>query len=104
MTDFLFMVRRSSYMFVTGPDVVKSVTNETVSQEDLGGADAHTKLSGVAHKAFDDDVAALRGTRELFAYLPLAYDEPAPRLEGYDPPDRADPALRRLVPDDPNVP
>ncbi|KAH8060031.1 hypothetical protein JL722_4988 [Aureococcus anophagefferens] len=70
MTDFLYMVRRSSYMFVTGPDVVKSVTNEAVTQEELGGAEVHTKLSGVAQGAFDDD----------------------------------DPALRLLVPDDPNVP
>jgi propionyl-CoA carboxylase beta chain len=91
-------------MFVTGPDVVKSVTNEVVTQEELGGADAHTKLSGVAQKAFDDDVGALRGIRELYSYLPLAYDEAAPRVEAYDPADRRDEALRRLVPDDPNVP
>ena len=64
MTDFLYMVRRSSYMFVTGPDVVKSVTNEAVTQEELGGAEVHTKLSGVAQGAFEDDVAALFRTAE----------------------------------------
>mmetsp|Transcript_10330 Transcript_10330/g.31835 ORF Transcript_10330/g.31835 Transcript_10330/m.31835 type:complete len:537 (+) Transcript_10330:130-1740(+) len=102
MTDFLYMVRRSSYMFVTGPDVVKSVTNEEVTQEELGGADVHTRVSGVAHDAFDDDVAALRGARKLLTYLPLAYDEEPPRVEAYDSADRADEALRLVVPDDPN--
>ena len=81
MTDFLYMVRRSSYMFVTGPDVVKSVTNEAVTQEELGGAEVHTKLSGVAQGAFDDDVAALRGARKLLGYLPSSYADAPPAVE-----------------------
>lgn len=72
MTDFIFMVRRTSYMFVTGPEVVKTVTNEEVTQEELGGADTHTALSGVAHGAFENDVDVLRATRALFDYLPLS--------------------------------
>ena len=104
MTDFLYMVRRSSYMFVTGPDVVKSVTNEAVTQEELGGAEVHTKLSGVAQGAFDDDVAALRGARKLLGYLPSSYADAPPAVAAYDDPAREDPALRLLVPDDPNVP
>ena len=104
MTDFLFMVRRSSYMFVTGPDVVKSVTNESVSQEDLGGAEVHTKVSGVAQGAYDDDVGALRATRALFGYLPLSFEDAPPEVAAYDDPKRSDAALRLLVPDDPNVP
>jgi len=104
MTDFIFMVKRSSYMFVTGPDVVKTVTNEVVSQEELGGADTHCKTSGVAHKAFENDVEALKGTRELFNYLPLNCNEDPPVVESDDSRYRESEALRYLCPDDPNVP
>ena len=73
MTDFIFMVRRTSYMFVTGPEVVKTVMNEGVTQEQLGGADTHTAISGVAHRAFENDVEVLRAARTLFDYLPLSF-------------------------------
>ena len=104
MTDFIFMVKRSSYMFVTGPDVVKTVTNEVVTQEELGGADTHCKTSGVAHKSFENDVEALKGTRELFNYLPLNCNEEPPVVECDDSRYRESEALRYLCPDDPNVP
>lgn len=103
MTDFIMMVRRTSYMFVTGPEVVKTVTNEEVTQEELGGADAHTTISGVAHKAFENDIDALRATRDLFDYLPLSSKDPPPELETSETRDRLEPGLRHLVPDDPNV-
>lgn len=72
LTDFTFMVRQTSYLFVTGPEVVKAVTNETVTQEELGGAKTHTSLSGVAHLAFDHDVEALQRLREFIDFLPLS--------------------------------
>ena len=72
MTDFIFMVKDSSYMFVTGPDVVKTVTNEVVTQEELGGAVTHTTKSGVADVAFENDIDALLATREFFDFLPLS--------------------------------
>lgn len=104
MTDFVFMVKRSSYMFVTGPNVVKTVTNEDVSQEDLGGAKTHTNISGVAHGAFDNDVVALKQLREFYQYLPLNNrDKPEPKATS-DPRDRAEESLRYIVPDDPNLP
>src|SRR4249919_3972954 len=102
MTDFIFMVKDSSYMFVTGPDVVKTVTHEEVSAEDLGGALAHTTKSGVADLAFENDIDALLATREFFDYLPLNNREKAPRLPGDDPADRIDLSLDTLVPDHPN--
>jgi len=102
MTDFIFMVKDSSYMFVTGPDVVKTVTHEEVSAEDLGGATAHTTKSGVADLAFDNDVDALAMLRRFFDYLPLNNREKAPRLPGDDPADRIDMSLDTLVPDHPN--
>lgn len=74
MTDFILMARDSSYMFVTGPEVVKTVTNEVVTQEQLGGASTHTCVSGVAHRAFDNELEAIRGMRELFDFLPLSND------------------------------
>ena len=104
MTDFIFMVRDSSYMFVTGPDVVKTVTNEEVTQEELGGAETHTVTSGVAHKAFDSDIELLQQTRELFSFLPLSNREDAQIRASDDPRERADPVLDMIVPDDPNVP
>jgi propionyl-CoA carboxylase beta chain len=108
ITDFIFMVKDSSYMFVTGPDVVKTVTHETVTAEDLGGAITHTTKSGVADLAFENDVEALLMVRRLFNYLPLNNRERPPiRLGndgGGDPADRLDPSLDTLVPDNPNKP
>lgn len=104
MTDFIFMVKNTSYMFVTGPNVVKTVTNEDVTQEELGGATPHTTVSGVAHGAFDNDVIALREIRNLFDYLPLSNtDKPEP-VPTNDVRDREEESLRYLVPDDANVP
>ena len=105
MTDFIFMVEDSSYMFVTGPDVVKTVTNEEVTQEDLGGAKTHTEISGVAHRSFRDDVTCIKAIRKMYDFLPLSNDPATlPRKEVTDDPSRPVPALERLVPDDPNVP
>lgn len=96
MTDFIFMVKRTSYMFVTGPNVVKTVTQEDVTQEVLGGSETHTTISGVAHGAFDNDIAALRGVRELFEFLPLNNKDTAPVRVGdnYEKRDRAEESLR----------
>jgi len=104
MTDFIFMVKRTSYMFVTGPNVVKTVTQEDVTQEELGGAETHTSTSGVAHVAFENDVEALRGLREFMGYLPLSNKEKPPVYPTDDRPDRSESSLRYLVPDDPNIP
>ncbi|CAJ0919475.1 unnamed protein product [Ranitomeya imitator] len=98
LTDFTFMVKDTSYLFITGPDVVKSVTNEDVTQEDLGGAKTHTALSGVAHRAFENDVDALLNLREFFNYLPLSNQDPAPIRECHDPSDRFVPGLDTVVP------
>lgn len=94
ITDFIFMVKRSSYMFVTGPNVVKTVTNEDVTQEELGGAETHTSISGVAHAAFENDVAALRSLREFYDYLPLSNKDPLPVKPTEDLRDRKEEALR----------
>jgi propionyl-CoA carboxylase beta chain len=104
ITDFIFMVEGTSYMYVTGPDVVKTVTHETVSHEELGGATTHTRTSGVAHKSYQNDVAAIMGVRALMAYLPQSNRDKAPRLETRDFHDRAAPALDRIIPTNPNVP
>lgn len=104
MTDFIFMVKRTSYMFVTGPNVVKTVTQEDVTQEELGGATTHTSVSGVAHGAFENDVVALEGIRKLFSYLPSNNRTNCPSYESDDNKFRADEALKYLVPDDPNIP
>jgi propionyl-CoA carboxylase beta chain len=104
ITDFIFMVRSSSYMFVTGPNVVKTVTQEDVSFEDLGGADTHASKSGVAHLAFNSEAECLMGIRELVSYLPLNCEEPPPVVPTQDPSDRADEALNDLVPSNPNKP
>jgi propionyl-CoA carboxylase beta chain len=104
MTDFIFMVRDSSYMFVTGPEVVKTVTHEEVSAEELGGATTHTTRSGVADGAFDNDVEALLMTRRLFNYLPLNNRAAPPRMPTSDPAERLDHSLDTLVPDNPNQP
>ena len=102
MTDFIFMVKDSSYMFVTGPEVVKTVTHEEVSAEGLGGAVTHTTKSGVADMAFENDVEALMLLRRFFNYLPLSNREKAPFRESDDPSDRLDMSLDTLVPDNPN--
>jgi propionyl-CoA carboxylase beta chain len=104
ITDFTVMVEGTSYMFVTGPDVIKTVTHEEVSKEDLGGAMTHNATSGVAHFAVADDRACLRLVRELLSYLPGNNLDEAPRLETSDPIDREDEALDRLVPASPNQP
>jgi propionyl-CoA carboxylase beta chain len=104
MTDFIFMVNDSSYMFVTGPEVVKTVTHEEVTAEQLGGAATHTTKSGVADRAFDDDVQALLMLRRFFNYLPLNNRAGVPERPSGDPPDRSDLSLDTLVPDHPNKP
>ena len=102
MTDFIFMVKDSSYMFVTGPEVVKTVTHEEVSAEDLGGAITHTTKSGVADMAFENDVEALLMLRRLYNYLPLSNREKAPVRPSGDPAERVEHSLDTLVPDNAN--
>ncbi len=104
MTDFIFMVKDSSYMFVTGPDVVKTVTHEIVSAEDLGGAATHTQKSGVADLAFDNDVEALLQTRRFFDFLPASNKAGVPQRPTHDTADRLEPSLDTLIPDNPNKP
>jgi propionyl-CoA carboxylase beta chain len=99
MTDFIFMVRDSSYMFVTGPDVVKTVTNEIVTAEELGGASTHTKKSSVADAAFENDVEALEAVRLLFDFLPLNNREKTPVRPFHDDPSRLEMRLDSLIPD-----
>jgi propionyl-CoA carboxylase beta chain len=104
MTDFIFMVRDSSYMFVTGPDVVRTVTNEEVTQEELGGAGTHTQKSGVADLAFDNDVQALHELRRFFDFLPLNNRERPPTRPSFDEPERVELSLDTMVPANPNKP
>ena len=104
MTDFIFMVRDTSYMFVTGPDVVKTVTNETVTAEELGGAKVHTSKSSVADGAYDNDVEMLLQTRRLIDFLPLDNQSGVPQWPSFDDPLRTDASLDTLVPDNPNTP
>src|SRR4051794_40736914 len=104
MTDFILMVKDTSYMFVTGPEVVKTVTHEEVTAEELGGAITHTSRSGVADLAFVNDVEALMMTRRLFSFLPSNNRERPPTVPTDDPADRMEPSLDTLVPDDPNRP
>src|SRR5437667_1015943 len=104
MTDFIFMVKDSSYMFVTGPDVVKTVTHETVTQEELGGAVTHTTRSGVADLAFENDVEALLELRRFIDFLPSSNHAPAAARKASDPRDRVEPSLDTLVPANPNKP
>src|ERR1700752_612809 len=98
MTDFIFMVKDSSYMFVTGPDVVKTVTNEVVTQEELGGAITHTTKSGVADVAFENDIDALLATREFVDFLPLSNRHDLPERPCEDPVDRVEASLDTLAP------
>ncbi|NRB36283.1 MAG: acyl-CoA carboxylase subunit beta [Rhodobacteraceae bacterium] len=104
MTDFIFMVRDSSYMFVTGPDVVKTVTNEVVTAEELGGASTHTKKSSVADGAFTNDVEAIAEVRRLVDFLPLNNREKPPVRPFFDDPARIEDSLDTLIPDNPNTP
>ncbi len=104
MTDFIFMVKDSSYMFVTGPDVVKTVTHENVTQEELGGAVTHTTRSGVADGAFANDVEALLEVRRFIDFLPASNRVPPPQRPSEDPADRLEPSLDTLVPAHPNKP
>ncbi|MBY0447716.1 MAG: acyl-CoA carboxylase subunit beta, partial [Hyphomonadaceae bacterium] len=104
MTDFIFMVRGTSYMYVTGPDVVKTVTNETVTHEELGGARVHAAKSGVADGAFENDFEALTQIRRLIDFLPLSNRQSPPSWPSFDDPDRMEPSLDTLVPNNPNQP
>ncbi|MCB9832315.1 MAG: acyl-CoA carboxylase subunit beta [Planctomycetes bacterium] len=104
ITDFVTMVENTSYMFITGPNVVKAVTHEDVTREELGGAHTHAAKSGVAHFAARTDAEALALTRELFSYLPLNNMEDPPRVVCSDPADRAEPWLDEFVPENPNKP
>ena len=104
MTDFIFMVKDTAYMYVTGPDVVKTVINEDVSHEDLGGYRVHALKSGVADGAFDNDLEALTQVRRLIDFLPLSNRDRPPARQTFDDPDRAEPSLDTLVPANPNQP
>ena len=104
ITDFVFMIRNTSYMFVTGPDVVKTVTNEEVTAEELGGAKVHTTRSSVADGAFDNDVEALDQLRRLIDFLPLSNRTGVPERPTFDLRDRVEPSLDTLVPENANMP
>jgi propionyl-CoA carboxylase beta chain len=104
MTDFIVMVKDTSFMYVTGPDVVKTVTSEIVTHEELGGAGTHTKVSSVADAAYENDIEALLEVRRLFDFLPLNANEKAPHVDTFDTIDRQDIALDTIIPDSPNKP
>jgi propionyl-CoA carboxylase beta chain len=104
MTDFVVMVRDTSYMFITGPDVIKATTHEEVSMQELGGADTHSMRSGVCHMEAADDQSALLAVRDLLAYMPLNNAEDAPFAIATDPADRRDEALDSIVPENANKP
>jgi len=104
MTDFIFMVKDTSYMFVTGPDVVKTVTNEVVTAEELGGATVHTAKSAVADNAYENDVECLLQMRRLLDFLPANNEAGVPHWPSFDDPEREDFSLDTLVPDNPNKP
>ncbi|NIO15762.1 MAG: methylmalonyl-CoA carboxyltransferase [Deltaproteobacteria bacterium] len=104
ITDFTLMVKDTSYMFVTGPDVIKTVTHEEVTKEKLGGAMTHNEVSGVAHFAAEDEKECLFMIRELLSFIPQNNMEDPPRVPSKDPPDRRDEVLNELVPDQPNKP
>jgi propionyl-CoA carboxylase beta chain len=104
ITDFIIMVKQTSYMFVTGPDVIKTVTHEDVTKEDLGGAMAHNERSGVAHFAVEDDAECLTMIRELLSFMPANNLDDPPRVETRDPADREIDALDTLIPSSPNQP
>src|SRR5580692_5249754 len=104
MTDFIFMVRDTSYMFITGPDVVKTVTQEDVTAEQLGGAKVHTTKTSVADGAYDNDVIAIEELRRFYDFLPLNNREKAPHWPTHDEPQRHEMSLDTLVPENPNKP
>jgi propionyl-CoA carboxylase beta chain len=104
MTDFIFMVKETSHMFITGPEVIKTVTGEEVDFESLGGAMTHNSKSGVAHFAADDEEQCLEDARYLMSFLPQNNLEPPPRVEPADDPERMDLELDTIVPDNPNKP
>jgi propionyl-CoA carboxylase beta chain len=104
ITDFIFMVKDTSYMYVTGPDVVRTVTHEEVSHEELGGYRVHALKSGVADGAFENDLEALTQVRRLVDFLPLSNREKPPVRQSFDEPDRVEPSLDTLVPANPNKP
>src|SRR5271170_2993807 len=104
LTDFIFMVERTSHMFVTGPDVIKTVTHEDVTKEEVGGAMTHNAVSGVAHFLSHDDEDCLRQIRELMQFLPQNNVDGPPRAATKDPSDRSDPELDRLIPEESNKP
>ena len=101
LTDFIFMVKKTSHMFITGPEVVKAVTHEEVSMDDLGGAELHASKSGVAHMACEDGADCLESIRQLFSYLPSNNMEDPPAVDTGDDPERRDESLNTLIPDDP---
>jgi propionyl-CoA carboxylase beta chain len=104
ITDFIIMVQKTSHLFITGPEVVKTVTHEEVTFDELGGARPHSTVSGVAHVACEDDIDALLRTRTLFDYLPLSAQEKPPRRYTTDTREREEAVLDRIIPDDPNTP
>ena len=104
MTDFIFMVNKTSYMFVTGPDVVKTVTHESVTHEQLGGASTHTTKSSVADGSFKNDIIALKEIRRLFDFIPLSFREKPPINKTNDKCDRSENSLNTIVPKNPNKP
>jgi propionyl-CoA carboxylase beta chain len=104
ITDFILMVRKTSYMFVTGPDVIRTVTHEEVTKEKLGGADTHSQVSGVSHFAADSDEECLALIRELLSFIPSNNLDDPPRLPPSDDINRVDPELDTMVPDNPNQP
>jgi propionyl-CoA carboxylase beta chain len=104
ITDFIFMVKDTSYMFITGPDVIRTVTHEEVTKEDLGGAQAHAQKSGVAHFTHDTEEATLKAVRELLSFLPLNNADDPPAQPCSDDAARRDDVLRTIVPDNPNKP
>ncbi len=104
ITDFIFMVKDTSHMFITGPDVIETVTGEQVGFEELGGATTHSSESGVAHFACDSEEEALDNIKRLLSYLPQNNVEDPPRVEPYDDPERRDDALETIVPDEPRKP
>ena len=104
MTDFIYMVKDTSYMYVTGPDVVKTVTSEIVTHEELGGASTHTRVSSVADAAFDNDIETLLEVRRLFDFLPLSASAKPPVVAVHDSIDREEPSLDTIIPDSANQP
>jgi len=103
ITDFIFMVENTSHMFITGPDVVKTVTHEELTMDELGGAAMHTKKSGVAHRAFTNEMHAISQMRALFDFLPLSNKNTLPQRLTTDDPEREDESLNRIIPSDPNI-